>query len=73
MTGFPSGTRRLTGKTRELLEREPEKAGRNIKAIRDNIAHKERARKIKDVGIVRLQSMWNEQLSSDERESVDPA
>lgn len=50
-------------KTRELLEREPDKAGQNIKAIRANIAHKERARKIKDVGIVKLQSMWNKQLT----------
>src|SRR6185437_7009697 len=50
-------------KTRELLEREPDKAGQNIKAIRANIAHKERARKIKDVGIVKLQSMWNKELT----------
>jgi ATP-dependent exoDNAse (exonuclease V) alpha subunit len=45
------------------LEREPDKAGQNIKVIRANIAHKERARKIKDVGIVKLQSIWNKQLS----------
>jgi conjugative relaxase-like TrwC/TraI family protein len=50
-------------KTKELLEREPDKAGQNIKAIRANIAHKERARKIKDVGIVKLQSKWNKELS----------
>jgi conjugative relaxase-like TrwC/TraI family protein len=50
-------------KTRELLEREPDKAGQNIKVIRANIAHKERARKIKDVGIIKLQSMWNKQLT----------
>jgi hypothetical protein len=30
------------------LEREPDKANQNLKAIRANIAHKERARKIKD-------------------------
>ncbi len=50
-------------KTKELLEREPEKANQNIKVIRANIAHKERARKIKDVGIVKLQSIWSKQLS----------
>jgi conjugative relaxase-like TrwC/TraI family protein len=50
-------------KTKELLEREPSKAGRNIKDIREHIAHKERARKIKDVGITKLQSIWNKQLS----------
>jgi conjugative relaxase-like TrwC/TraI family protein len=50
-------------KTKELLEREPDKARQNIKVIRANIAHKERARKIKDVGITKLQSIWNKQLS----------
>jgi conjugative relaxase-like TrwC/TraI family protein len=50
-------------KTKELLEREPDKAGRNIKDIREHIAHKERARKIKDVGITKLQSIWKQQLS----------
>lgn len=50
-------------KTKELLEREPDKANKNIKVIRANIAHKERARKIKDVGIVKLQSQWNKQLT----------
>jgi len=50
-------------KTKELLEREPDKAGQNLKAIRANIAHKERARKIKDVGIIKLQSSWNKQLT----------
>lgn len=50
-------------KTKELLEREPDKAGQNIKVIRANIAHKERARKIKDVGIVKLQSKWNKELT----------
>ncbi|HTV40728.1 MAG TPA: MobF family relaxase [Candidatus Sulfotelmatobacter sp.] len=50
-------------KTKELLEREPEKANQNIQVIRANIAHNERARKIKDVGIVKLQFMWNKQLS----------
>ena len=50
-------------KTKELLEREPDKARQNIKVIRANIAHKERARKIKDIGIVKLQSKWNKELS----------
>ncbi len=39
---FPSVTVRLMEKTRELLEREPDKAKQNIKVIRANIAHKER-------------------------------
>jgi conjugative relaxase-like TrwC/TraI family protein len=60
---FSKRHRQIDEKTSELLEREPGKAGKNIKAIRANIAHKERARKIKDVGIVKLQSLWNKQLS----------
>jgi ATP-dependent exoDNAse (exonuclease V) alpha subunit len=60
---FSKRHREIDEKTRELLEREPDKAGQNIKVIRANIAHKERARKIKDVGIVKLQSIWNKQLS----------
>jgi conjugative relaxase-like TrwC/TraI family protein len=60
---FSKRHRQIDEKTRELLEREPHKAGQNIKVIRANIAHKERARKIKDVGIVKLQSIWNKQLS----------
>jgi hypothetical protein len=63
LTDFPSVTVEIDEKTRELLEREPDKANQNIKVIRANIAHKERARKIKDVGIVKLQSIWNKQLS----------
>ena len=60
---FSKRHREIDEKTKEFLEREPDKANQNIKVIRANIAHKERARKIKDVGIVKLQSMWNKQLS----------
>jgi conjugative relaxase-like TrwC/TraI family protein len=60
---FSKRHRQIDEKTRELLEREPDKASQNIKVIRANIAHKERARKIKDVGIVKLQAIWNKQLS----------
>jgi len=60
---FSKRHREIDEKTKELLEHEPDKASQNIKVIRANIAHKERARKIKDVGIVKLQSMWNKQLT----------
>ena len=60
---FSKRHREIDEKTKEFLEREPDKAKQNIKVIRANIAHKERARKIKDVGIVKLQSAWNKQLS----------
>ncbi len=57
-------------KTRELLEREPEKTGDNLAAIRENIAHKERARKIRDIGLEKLQAIWGGQMTSPERESL---
>ena len=60
---FSKRRREIDEKTKELLEREPDKASQNIKVIRANIAHKERARKIKDVGFAKLQSIWNKQLS----------
>ncbi|MGH7989587.1 MAG: MobF family relaxase, partial [Limisphaerales bacterium] len=60
---FSKRRREIDEKTKELLEREPDKAKQNIKVIRANIAHKERARKIKDVGFAKLQSIWNKQLS----------
>ena len=64
---FSKRHREIDEKTKEFLEREPDKANQNIKVIRANIAHKERARKIKDVGIVKLQSIWGKQLSWKER------
>src|SRR5580692_4773559 len=60
---FSKRHREIDEKTKEFLEREPDKANQNIKVIRANIAHKERARQINDVGIVKLQSTWNKQLS----------
>ena len=67
MTDFPSVTVRLTERPGSFWNAKPDKANQNIKVIRANIAHKERARKIKDVGIVKLQSIWNKQLSWKER------
>ena len=60
---FSKRHQEIDQKTKELLEREPDKANQNIKVIRANIAHKERARKIKDVGFAKLQTIWNKQLS----------
>src|SRR5438445_5752611 len=64
---FSKRHREIDEKTRELLVREPEKAKRNVQEIRANIAHKERARKIKDVGLTKLRSHWKRQLSFRER------
>src|SRR5438132_7260522 len=64
---FSKRHREIDEKTRELLEGKPAKATRNLQEIRANIAHKERARKIRNAGMERLQSLWNEQLSIGER------
>jgi hypothetical protein len=53
---FSKRHREIDEKTKELLEREPDKANQNIKVIRANIAHMERARKIKDVGLTKNSS-----------------
>src|SRR5207244_7049443 len=67
---FSKRHREIDQKTRELLERKPDKASQNIKEIRERIAHKERTRKIKDVGLVRLQEIWDAQMNSSEREAL---
>ena len=67
---FSKRHREIDEKTRELLVREPEKADGNIAEIREHIAHKERARKIQDVGLTRLQAMWDAQLTPDEKASL---
>jgi conjugative relaxase-like TrwC/TraI family protein len=54
-------------KTRELLEKEPQKQNQNVKDIREHIAHKERARKIKDIGRDQLEALWDKQISSEEK------
>ena len=67
---FSKRHQEIDAKTRELLERQPEKADGNIAEIRDHIAHKERARKIKDIGLARLQTLWDGQLTAEEKASL---
>jgi conjugative relaxase-like TrwC/TraI family protein len=67
---FSKRHQEIDRKTKELLEREPEKAEQNINEIRENIAHKERARKIKNVGLDRLHAIWDHQMSPDERQGL---
>ncbi|HEU6448279.1 MAG TPA: MobF family relaxase [Verrucomicrobiae bacterium] len=57
-------------KTRQLLEQEPDKRGRNLNEIREHIAHNERARKIKDIGRKRLNELWSKQISTEEKEEL---
>ncbi|HTS17181.1 MAG TPA: MobF family relaxase [Verrucomicrobiae bacterium] len=67
---FSKRHQEIDQKTRELLEREPEKATGNIAAIRDRIAHKERARKIKGITLGELRSSWDRQLTDAEKTSL---
>ena len=67
---FSKRHREIDEKTRAFLAREPDRAQGNLKDIRENIAYKERPRKIKDIGIARLQSLWNGQLSREERDQL---
>jgi conjugative relaxase-like TrwC/TraI family protein len=67
---FSKRRNQIDEKTKELLAREPEKAKGNMAAIRENIAHKERPRKIRDMALSRLQPMWNEQMTVRERDSL---
>ena len=57
-------------KTRALLAKSPEKTSGNIAEIRNNIAHSERSRKIKDVAMDELRALWHGQMSDKEREDL---
>jgi conjugative relaxase-like TrwC/TraI family protein len=56
--------------TQELLEGAPAKRSGNVKDIRENLARKNRARKIKEIGRNRLIALWNGQVSSEERATL---
>ena len=55
-------------KTRALLAREPKKASGNVAEIREHIAHSERSRKMRDIGLEKLKELWKGQLV--EREAI---
>jgi conjugative relaxase-like TrwC/TraI family protein len=67
---FSKRHKQIDDATRELLRREPEKANGNIAAIRENIAHKERPQKIRDMGLEKLQRLWDGQMTAAEKASV---
>ena len=68
---FSKRHREIDQQTRELLAREPDKADGNLAAIRENIAHKERPRKIRDIGLAKLQTVWAGQMTADEISSLN--
>jgi conjugative relaxase-like TrwC/TraI family protein len=67
---FSKRHKQIDDATRELLKREPDKASGNIAAIRENIAHKERPQKIRDMGLDKLQRLWDGQMTAAEKASV---
>jgi conjugative relaxase-like TrwC/TraI family protein len=67
---FSKRHRQIDEKTKELLAREPEKAKGNVAAIRENIAHRERPPKVRDMALSRLQELWDKQMTAGERESL---
>jgi ATP-dependent exoDNAse (exonuclease V) alpha subunit len=67
---FSKRHKQIDEKTRELLQREPDKASGNIAAIRENIAHKERPQKVRDMGLEKLQRLWGGQMTAVEKTSL---
>jgi conjugative relaxase-like TrwC/TraI family protein len=67
---FSKRHRQIDEATREVLAREPEKATGKIAAIRENIAHRERPQKIRDMALSRLQGIWASQMTAPERDSL---
>ncbi|MEP6671349.1 MAG: MobF family relaxase [Chthoniobacter sp.] len=57
-------------KTNELLTKAPDKAAGNVAEIRENIAHNERARKMRDVDASTLRELWSGQLSEAEKQAL---
>ena len=69
---FSKRHREIDEKTRAFLASHPNKQTGNEAAIREHIAHKDRARKMSDVGSEQLRRFWAEQLSPDESSSLHP-
>ncbi|MGH7952161.1 MAG: MobF family relaxase [Limisphaerales bacterium] len=67
---FSKRHKQIDEKTRELLAKEPDKANGNIAAIRENIAHKERPQKVRDMGFEKLQRLWDGQITAAEKASL---
>lgn len=67
---FSKRHKQIDEKTRELLQRDPEKTNGNIAAIRENIAHKERPQKVWDMGLEKLQRLWDGQMTVAEKASL---
>ncbi|HUA68391.1 MAG TPA: MobF family relaxase [Candidatus Saccharimonadales bacterium] len=67
---FSKRHKQIDEATRKLLEREPDKANGNVAAIRENIAHRERPPKVRDMGLEKLQRLWDGQMTVTEKASL---
>jgi hypothetical protein len=68
---FSKRHREIDEKTRAFLDSHQEKLSRNEAAIREHIAHKDRARKTNAFGAARLRKFWRDQLSEDELTTLE--
>jgi conjugative relaxase-like TrwC/TraI family protein len=67
---FSKRHQEIDSRETELLAEKPSLANGNVMDMRENIAHKERARKVKDITASELQGRWNEELSPAEKSSL---
>ncbi len=65
---FSKRHQEISEKTARFLAENPEKAGRNVTAIREHLAHKERSRKQRDIPRNQLCELWQSQITAGERE-----
>ena len=70
---FSKRHREIDEKTHTFLASHPNKQTGNEAAIREHIAHKDRARKMSNVGSEQLRRFWAEQLTPEESSSLHSA
>lgn len=67
---FSKRHEQIDEQTRALLESKPELAGKNLAAVRENVAHRRRSRKAPHVALDALRRDWMRQISEDEAETL---
>lgn len=67
---FSKRHQEIDAQLERLLADDPQKAKGNLPAIREHLAHKERARKQHQIPRSRLRELWDDQLTTDEREAA---
>jgi hypothetical protein len=66
---FSKRHQQIDEQTERFLAEHSEKAGGNVKAIREHLAHKDRSRKQHDMSRSQLRALWESQITADERPS----